>query len=69
MRRELMQRHAAKRDAAAMLAGSARQGVDQRGLASAIAPQQGQCLAFGQFQGNTRQHHGLAVARTQALHL
>ena len=66
VRGQPVQHGAPQRHAARMLARGARQRVDQRGLARAVAAQQGQGVAFGQRERNALQHHGLAVARAEA---
>jgi hypothetical protein len=58
---------AVERDGAAEIAGDADHGIDQRGLAHAVAAQERQRLAFGKVQRHVRQHHGLAVAGRQIL--
>jgi len=59
---------AVERDAAAEIAGHPDNGVDQRGLAHAVAAKQRQRLAFGERQRDVRQHHGLAVAGAKAVY-
>ncbi|OQC05992.1 MAG: hypothetical protein BWX79_02174 [Alphaproteobacteria bacterium ADurb.Bin100] len=69
VRRQPVQHDAAEQDGAAVLVRGARQGVHQGGLARAIAAQQRQGLALGQRKAHVLQHHGLAIARAQALNL
>ena len=58
---------AAERQRPAEAAGDADDGVDQRGLAGAVAPEQRQHLPLRQGQRHLGQHHRLAVAGAQAL--
>ena len=64
-----VQRHACAEqpDAAAMLARGAGHGIDQGGLARAVAPQQCQRLARRQLQRYAMQHHRFAVAGAQII--
>ena len=57
---------AVERDGAADIAGDADDGVDQRGLAHAVAAEQRQRLALGDLDADVFQHDGLAVAGGQA---
>jgi hypothetical protein len=58
---------AVERNGAAEIAGHAHDGVDQSGLAHAVAAQERQRLAFVERQRNIRQHHGFAVTGAKAV--
>src|SRR5215468_1810098 len=56
-------------DATGLVRSKANNGIDQRRLAGAIAAKQRQRLAVRYTEADIGQHHGLAIARPQALYL
>src|SRR5262249_34916391 len=56
-------------DAAGLVCGEANDGIDQRRLAGAITTKQRQRLTVRYTKADIGEHHGLAIARRQALYL